>query len=291
MAGHATLPDNLGLARPRTDASSHDFGTPLPPPPVPAESPTPPLPPPLASYIHAHGRRRCRRPTSYSPTMARRIVRTCIQISVLSFVLAGVLFFLDSRYRVLPTQIHSLLPEHHAGAVVIDVAYKQCAVLVSSCTLDANAGWVRVQKDVFLRKGWLQKGFLHYKVRGESELLPGEKVLVDVRVSKRQPETEDGQEPWERRSGGIWIRRQTKVVDNAVTAVDVLFGADAAEVREGWKLLGGTLGMGMNARLTVRRGAPIESKKPVVRMRKDHRLKIIQVSGAPVYLSVFPILS
>lgn len=41
----------------------------------------------------------------------------------------------------------------------------------------------------------------------------------------------------------------------------------------------GTINVGDSPRLTVRRGPHLEVKRPVVRMRKDHKLKIIQVSG------------
>jgi len=60
--------------------------------------------------------------------------------------------------------------------------------------------------------------------------------------------------------------------------VDVLFGDDAVEVRPGWQLKEGSISVGEVPRLTVRRGPLVVAKKPVVRMRKDHKLKIIQVS-------------
>lgn len=128
------------------------------------------------------------------------------------------------------------------------------------------------------------------KRKKETELIPRkDKIVVDVKVGRIKPvagagvgvkgdEEEKGE--WESRKGGVWIKRQFKEDVNAVTAVDVLFGADAVEVREGWALREGSLTVGDRLpRLTARRGPHVESKKPVVRMRKDHTLKIIQVSG------------
>jgi len=108
-------------------------------------------------------------------------------------------------------------------------------------------------------------------------------VVIDVKVGRIKPEPSEGAGEkdieWESRPGGIWIKRQGKLMDSAVSTVDVLFGDDAVEVRPGWQLKEGSISVGEVPRLTVRRGPLVVAKKPVVRMRKDHKLKIIQVSG------------
>jgi hypothetical protein len=222
-----------------------------------------------------------------SPNMARRIVRTLLQLSSLSLLLGAAIFFLDLRYRVLPTKIHYFLPEHHAGILVTDLTLVQCSTiqLITSCSLSPGEGWKKIPKDVFLGNGWLQQGFMHVRTKHESSFTPtaGDKVVIDVRVGRIKPDPSEGagekDVEWESRPGGIWIKRQAKLMDSAVSAVDVLFGADAVDVRPGWQLKEGSLNVGELPRLTVRRGPPMVVKKPVVRMRKDHKLKIIQISG------------
>jgi hypothetical protein len=149
--------------------------------------------------------------------------------------------------------------------------------------MDTKEGWTRINKDVYLGETWISQGFIHIKRKKEEELdkVAGEKLVVDIRVGRLEPPAEDGIK-WESRPGGIWIRRQTKIVDDAVTAVDVLFGADAVEVRPGWVMREGSLTSGENARITIRKGPPLEFKKPVLRL-KDHKFKIIQISGEPLF--------
>jgi hypothetical protein len=219
--------------------------------------------------------------------MARRIVRTVIQFTVLAALISGLLFVLDLRYRVLPSSIHNFLPEHHAGSVITDIQYHQCSniKLLSGCQMDASKGWIRLSKDVFLGNGFLKEGYLHVKRRSEEEFsaAEGDKVVVDVKVGRLEPEDKDqvGDHgaKWESRPGGLWVKRQEKMVDTAVTAVDLLFGADAVEVREGWEMKEGNMMVGEMVRVTVRRGAPVKPRKPTVRMGKNHKLKIIQVAG------------
>lgn len=217
--------------------------------------------------------------------MARRIVRTLIQFTILSFLVATVIFFLDLRYRVLPQSIHHLLPEHHAGTIITDITMVTCSsIILSSCRLDARDGWTRIEKDVYLGKSWVAHGYVHVQTKKEEEFQPtkGEKVVVDLRVGRIKPKAMDGAGDktieWESRPGGFWIKRQAKKVDATLTALDVLFGPDATEVRGGWQLKGGSLTMGEHVRLSVRRGSPEAPRKPAVRVKKDHKFKIIQVS-------------
>lgn len=218
--------------------------------------------------------------------MARRIVRTIIQLICLSVLLVTALFFLDIRYRLLPPRLHNLLPEHHAGSVITDITYLSCSRL-SDCRLDTREGWIRINKDVFLGQAWLSHGYIHIKRKKEEELdkAAKEKLVVDIRVGRLEPPAEGGVK-WETRPGGIWIKRQTKITDDAVTAVDVLFGVDAVEVRPGWMMREGILTAGESARVTLRKGPPLEIKKPVLRL-KDHKFKIIQVSGESSFTTTY----
>jgi hypothetical protein len=211
--------------------------------------------------------------------MARRIVRTTFKALLLASLIAAALYFLDSQSRV-NQYLHGFLPEHHDGHIVTDITYLSCTRF-STCQLD---GWTRVEKELGLHAGWVQRGYIFYKRKLSTEFLPtsGETVVVDVKISRLRPDPGDGAgEPveWEQRPGSLWIKRAPKLGTEAVTAVEVLFGPDAVEVREGWTLKEGSLSVGEQPRITVRRGQKVVPKRPQVMMGKDHRLKIIQVSG------------
>lgn len=125
----------------------------------------------------------------------------------------------------------------------------------------------------------MKQGYIHIKRKKEEELdtPAGEMLVVDIKVGRLEPPAGNGIK-WETRPGGIWIKRQAKITDDAITGVDVLFGVDAVEVRPGWVMREGSLTSGENARITIRKGPLVEPKKPVLRL-KDHKFKIIQISG------------
>jgi hypothetical protein len=211
--------------------------------------------------------------------MARRIVRTIVQLILLSITFLTLLFFLGDHYSFLPSRIHNLLPEHHAGVVITDITYESCSSLaLFSCS--PGEGWMRINKDVYLGKGWVTQGFVQIKHKKEEEL-NGDKVVVDIKVGRLEPASEgSGDGKWEARPAGIWIKRASKANEDVLTGVDVLFGPDAAEVRTGWVLREGSLTVGDSARITARKGPPPPAeKKPILRFGEKHKFKVIQVSG------------
>lgn len=201
------------------------------------------------------------------------------------------IWFLDSRYRVLPASLHNALPAHHPGLVVVDITVATCSTVnvFSSCKLNP-AVWHRVEKDLYLGHGWVSSAYIHIKRKKEEELLPEDKVVVDISVGKLVPfsdEKSDAAEKWEPRPGGIWIKRSGKAGESdserAITSVDVLFGADAVDPRDGWKVIGTPLLLGSSGethepRLSVRRGNPQAAAKPVLKVRDNGKFKILQVS-------------
>ncbi|KAI9786089.1 MAG: hypothetical protein M1816_008117 [Peltula sp. TS41687] len=232
--------------------------------------------------------------------MTRRIVRTAIQLCVVTVFTLVALIFLDNRYRVLPSSIQHYLPAHHAGLVITDITLTKCSKpsLLSGCKLDGNK-WARIEKDLYLSKAWLSNAYVHVQRKKEEDLLPDDRIVVDVRVGRLDPVTSEkgeGDGKWESRPGGIWLKRSANrhAADSkkAVTAVDVLFGADAVEPRPGWELkatplqLGSSGGEVQDARLSVRRGPAEEIQRPVPRIRKDGKFKIMQV--ADLHLSTGP---
>ncbi len=200
---------------------------------------------------------------------------------------------------MLPDAIHNALPAHHPGFVITDIRLETCSSLniLSSCRLDATK-WYRIETDLYLSRSWLQHAYIHIQRRREAELSDTDRVILDIRVGPLDPVTSEknqGAERWERRPGGIWLKRASKRhasdFTKAVTAVDVLFGVDAVDPRPGWHLCNEPLqlnnaGDNHEAHLTILRGPPIPVEKPVLHVRKDGKFKILQV--ADLHLSTGP---
>ncbi|KAJ4286717.1 hypothetical protein N0V90_012969 [Kalmusia sp. IMI 367209] len=234
--------------------------------------------------------------------MARRIVRTGVQLGLLTSAVFLLVFFLDNRYRVLPQAIHNHLPLHHEGLVITDITIKTCSSLnpISKCQLDQEQ-WHRVEKDLYLGTGWVSKAYVHIKRKKEEELTDEDRVIVDVRTGKLDPamgEKAQASEKWESRTAGVWIKRSAKrhASDSkkTITAVDVLFGADAVESRPGWELVANgalhldTGGEDKEPRLSIRRGQPHAVERPVPRITKDGKFKIMQISDLHLSTGVRP---
>ncbi|KAF2814524.1 Metallo-dependent phosphatase [Mytilinidion resinicola] len=223
--------------------------------------------------------------------MTRRIVRASMQLGVFATIILFLVFFLDTRYRVLPQSIHSHLPLHHEGLVITDITVQTCSSLnpLGSCKLDPSE-WHRIEKDLYLDTGWVSAAYVHIKRKREEELKEDDRVIEDVRIGRLDPamgEKDQAAHRWEARPAGVWLKRTAKrhAADstNVVTAVDVLFGADAVEPRPGWEIKDNALqldtaGEVHEARLTIRRGSPKGFSKPVPRIGKDGKFKIMQVS-------------
>lgn len=129
------------------------------------------------------------------------------------------------------------------------------------------------------------------KSKREEELTSEDRVIVDISVGKLDPSANEklqAHEKWESRPAGIWLKRSTNrhASDSrkSITAVDVLFGADAIEPRPGWELVRPAAllldsgGEKKEARLSIRRGSPAKIERPVPRITKDGKFKILQVS-------------
>ena len=218
------------------------------------------------------------------------------QVGAFALLTLIVVFFVDNRYRVLPTAIHNAFPAHHEGLVVTDIQVKTCSSvnLFSSCQLDPEE-WHRIEKDLYLGNAWVSSAYVHIKRKKEDELLPEDKVIIDVTVTRLNPSNGvkgEEDEKWESRSYGLWLKRSAKRhasdKKEAVTSVDVLFGADAVDPRDGWQMVGTALlldnsGEGQEARLSIRRGKKTPQSKPVPRINENGKFKIMQ--AADLHLS------
>lgn len=217
-------------------------------------------------------------------------VRTVIQLAVVASICFVFAVIIDNVFS-LPDAIHNHLPAHNPGAAITDITIKTClrGVPFSKCQLDPKE-WVRIEKDLYLGKGWSSRAYLHIKRKQEADLTPADKVILDVKVGRIDPAKGGGPKAtaeWVSRPGGIWLLRSTKRHESdshkAVTAVDVLFGPDATDPRTGWRmrdtpLLLDSPAKGLEAHLSIRTGNPPLPPKPVPRIRRDGKFKIMQAS-------------
>lgn len=180
------------------------------------------------------------------------------------------------------------MPQHHPGLVVTDITIAKCSSLnpFKSCQYDSKV-WHRVEKDLYLGQAWTTSAFIQVKRKREEDLQAGDSVVVDISVGPLEPSSKPGSsDKWEARPAGLWLKRSTSKKssdsDDAITAVDILYGDDASEARDGWAITGTPLlltgGLTHSVHLSVRRGPPVEIKKPTVRIPDSGRLKIMQIA-------------
>lgn len=174
--------------------------------------------------------------------------------------------------------------------MVTDITITICSsvALISTCELDEK--WHRIEKDLYLNKGWVSTAYVYVQRKKEENLLDTDQVVLDVKVGRINPSKEDKDQEnvkWESRPGGLWLSRTAKPhagdSNNAITAVDVLYGSDAVDPRSGWsvKSRGLLLDVDRNApepRISVRRGQPKSLTKAQPRVGHDGRFKILQIS-------------
>ncbi|KAI3318148.1 Metallo-dependent phosphatase [Xylariaceae sp. AK1471] len=163
----------------------------------------------------------------------------------------------------------------------------------SNCPIDPPK-WHCIEKNLYLnslkRSAWLQVAWTE-----EKQLTVKDLVITDIRISDQYPSTSpDGS--WESRPGGIWVLRDHYAgrYDQVVTAVDVLFGADAIDPRPHWALLHQPFLLdirpeGPVPRLTVRHGSAKPSPdhtRTTLRVREDGKFKIVQISDTHMVTGV-----
>ncbi|KAH8427972.1 metallophosphoesterase family protein [Aspergillus melleus] len=224
--------------------------------------------------------------------MARRLVRAGVQLAIFAAFVLLLIVTLDNRFHVLPDSIHGHLPSHYAGFVVTDVVIVTCSTLnvFGGCKPDSPT-WSQVDKDLYLRTGWTSTAFVRFEHKKEEDLLPADKVVIDLKIGRLVPESttesKNKGEEWEQRQGGIWLKRTAKRhasdSQSVITSVDVLFGADAVDPRLGWEVNGTPLLLDsrteeLETRISVRRGDMPKTKRPVPRINDNGRFKIMQLA-------------
>ncbi|KAG7114617.1 Phosphatase DCR2 like protein [Verticillium longisporum] len=225
--------------------------------------------------------------------MTRKVIRSIFQLAGATVVAFCFVVFLDRNFRVLPKSIHNYMPQHNHGMIVTDITLAQCSSVnpFASCKLNPKV-WQRVEKDLYLGKTWTSHAYLHVARKKEEELLPDDRIVLDVSVGRLNPTSTgtkgDDPELWESRPGGLWVKRTPnhKLGDSkdTITAVDILFGDDAVEARDGWSIAGKTpflLGISSDtpvSHLTVRRGPAKDPIKPKPRIPDNGKFKIMQLA-------------
>lgn len=100
----------------------------------------------------------------------------------------------------------------------------------STCELDPRI-WHRIEKELYLYT-YKQSAWLYVALANEEELVDENLLVMDIRVGEPSPNPSSDRS-WESRPGGIWVLRSkfSEKIDQAVTEMDVLFGADAVDPR------------------------------------------------------------
>src|ERR1700760_1144807 len=98
--------------------------------------------------------------------MPRLLFRSSFQLVLLVGFVFTLLYYIDSRYRVLPSSIHNHLPAHHPGFVITDITVNSCRI--GNCQLGGK--WTSVEKDLYLKAGWMTKAYVHVQRKKEEEL-------------------------------------------------------------------------------------------------------------------------
>lgn len=178
----------------------------------------------------------------------------------------------------------------HADSIITDlmIRFSSPNNSLPASELDSSP-WHRIEKDLYLHSA-PQSAWLHIAHAKEDELTSGDLLVVDIKVGETAPDSSP-RSLWERRLGGIWVLRSKYTGDpqqlqQAVTAVDILFGEDAVDPRPQWNLMQRHLQLLSQseepaARLTVLHGRVSPSPDApqiVLRAREDGQFKILQIS-------------
>lgn len=117
---------------------------------------------------------------------------------------------------------------------------------------------------------------------------------MDLRVGEAPPNPVS-KASWEQRPGGIWIQRGqfSGNTRSAITEVDVLFGLDAVDPRPQWALIQSPLQLDAQPKVPIAkisvlygRAKPRLGARPTLRVRKDGKFKIVQISDTHMVTGV-----
>jgi hypothetical protein len=183
----------------------------------------------------------------------------------------------------------------HTTAVIAHPLVTDLTICVISSTGALSTGklgprWRLINKDLHQYTD-KQTAWLYQELADEKDLLKEDLVVTDIRLGERPPDPSSDYK-WEGRPGGIWVLRSkfSGNIDQVVTQVNVLFGVDAVDPRSQWTLMPSSLRLDVQpsvpvARLSVLHGRTKPHDRPTLRVRKDGKIKIVQIADAHMGVS------
>ena len=238
--------------------------------------------------------------------LSRLWIRQLVKILVGIGLLVGLVIFTDFYFNFLPTTVQTRITDlynQEASPVVLDIKLETC-MTKTGCVSGEGDEWYRIPKNIYLDSTWFKQGYLYAKRVDEDQLKDNDRVVLDVTLNqeglsipyyvvnevisnhKKTISSEDDvtmdlvkENGWVNKDK-LWIKYGKYNMRSSVTAIDVLFGPDAAEPRLGWKLLKGELvdDSSVQPRLSVRMGSKKKNDKTELRIGKDLKFKILQLS-------------
>lgn len=183
--------------------------------------------------------------------LGRRWTRFGLALGGLLFVFV-VFTVLGNHHPQVPLLVHP------SDGYVVDIAFRKCWLWNKNSALcgrpllsdgyhndewPEGTQWVRVDKDLRLRTGWLSREYMSYKVVPSTYFKrAGDQIAITL-VLVQHPEipeearlsVDDG---WVPRPYGVWVRYEKPAAETVITALDVLYGEDAVDPRYRWDLAG-----------------------------------------------------
>lgn len=227
-------------------------------------------------------------------------------VSVITLVFSLLKLFGTSYSEMSTSSYSATLSFHgsHDRKVVtdLDVCFCTSADELYNRTPDPQR-WARIEKELYLHTAqhtaWMQVAQVK-----EEDLTADDLVVVDIKIGELAPDDNDNSESissWEKRPGGIWVRRRRYMDNNrrqavVVKRIELLFGLDAVDPRPYWTLLQHPIQL-PNAqpevpfpRLTIQystseRNEPQRPQAPL-RVREDGTFKVVQISDTHMVTGV-----
>lgn len=172
--------------------------------------------------------------------------------------------------------------------IVTDLTVHFSSDSVSTCEPDSRI-WHRIEKDLYLHASD-QRAWVYIALANEQELAAKDLMVMDITVGDPPQNSESS---WERRPGGIWVRRGefNGKIDDFVTEVDVLFGMDAVDPRPEWALIRSPIQLKGQAdipvaRLSILHGRAKLRPRAALRVRDDGKFRIVQISDTHMVTDV-----
>lgn len=223
--------------------------------------------------------------------LSKRWLRQLTYLAVLATSMLLFVGVVDLMFKnVLPPLWHNIIPYQGNDLILQDLVIKECGLFNKNCQLD---GYRRYEADLRLGSSWTKANYLFTKITSPTDHPLESLVVVDIHVSNTTsgtPEyilTDIGSvelklSGWRYYDYGIWLKYGEFVKGYVINEVEVLFGPDCVDPRPNWTLIKTPLQMesspGLEPYLTYRKGTSSELVKPVLKIRKDSKFKILQVA-------------